>query len=176
MINFIKSDLYRYYGKVDIVTFIRGMLEDPGFNYMFWLRLCQHGGMIKLLALPIHKWKRIHGKINIGHKCKIGYGFYIGHGGPCIISDSAVIGNNCNISQFCTIGSNNGTAAKIGDNVYIGPGVCIVENVQIGDNVTIGAGSIVVNNIQKNATAVGNPAHIVNYNNPGRFIYRRWEN
>lgn len=78
MNEYIKSDLYRCYGKTGFRTFIRGMLEDPGFNYMFWLRMCQAGGTRKMFALPIHKWKRTFGKINIGYKCKIGYGLYIG--------------------------------------------------------------------------------------------------
>ena len=61
-----------------------------------------------------------------------------------------------------------------GDNTYIGPNVCIVENVRIGNNVTIGAGSIVTKDIPDNATAVGNYAKVINYNNPGRFIGNRW--
>lgn len=61
-----------------------------------------------------------------------------------------------------------------GDNTYIGPNVCIVENVKIGNNVTIGAGSIVTKDIPDNATAVGNYAKVINYNNPGRFIGNRW--
>lgn len=82
--------------------------------------------------------------IQIPPTVKIGYGLYIGHGIGIIINDSTVIGSNCNISQFLTIGSNRGTPAIIGDNVYIGPSVCIVENVRIGNNTTIGAGSVVV--------------------------------
>lgn len=176
MNEYIMSDLYRCYGKKNFMTLCRGLIEDPGFNYMFWLRMCQRGGILKLIALPIHKWKRTFGKINIGYKCQIGYGFYIGHGGSCVVSDSAVIGNNCNISQFVTIGSNEGKSATIGNNVYIGPSVCIIENVLIGDNVTIGAGAIVVKDIEDNATIVGNPARIVNMNQPGRFIKNRWIN
>lgn len=174
MNEYVKSDLYRCYGKTGLVTFLRGMLEDPGFNYMFWLRMCQKGGVRKLLALPIHKWKRTFGKINIGYRCQIGYGLYIGHGGPCVVSDSAIIGSNCNLSQFVTIGANEGQAATIGDNVYIGPSSCIVEDVSIGSNVTIGAGTVVVKNICDDATVVGNPAHIVNYKQPGKFIKNKW--
>lgn len=85
-----------------------------------------------------------------------------------------MIGNNCNLSQFVTIGSNEGKAATIGNNVYIGPNVCIVENVKIGDNVTIGAGSIVTKDIPNNATVAGNYAKVLNYNNPGRYIKNKW--
>ena len=67
-----------------------------------------------------------------------------------------------------------GKAASVGDNVYIGPEVCCVDSVVIGNNVTIGAGSIVTKDIPENATAVGNYAHVINYNNPGRFIKNRW--
>ena len=65
--------------------------------------------------------------------------------------------------------------AVIGDNVYIGPSVCIVEQVNIGDNVTIGAGSVVTKDIPDNATAVGNYAKVINYKDPAIFIKNRWE-
>lgn len=91
------------------------------------------------------------------------------------MNSSATIGNNCNLSQFTTIGANGGAkAATIGDNVYIGPGVCCVDSVVIGNNATIGAGSVVTKNIPDDATAVGNYARVINYNNPGRYIKNRW--
>lgn len=42
---YIKSDLYCRYGKTRFRTFIRGMLENQGINYMFWLRMCQCEGI-----------------------------------------------------------------------------------------------------------------------------------
>lgn len=113
--------------------------------------------------------------IKIPRKTKIGYGLYIGHNGPIVVNPSCIIGNNVNLSQFTTIGSNKGNAAKIGDNVYVGPNVCIVENVNIGSNATIGAGAIVTKDIPENATAVGNYAKVINFNNPGRFIKNKFE-
>ena len=112
--------------------------------------------------------------IQIPLETKIGYGFYIGHGGPVIINGTTIIGNNCNISQFTTIGANEGKAAVIRDNVYIGPNVCIVEDVLIKDNVTIGAGSVVCKDLPENATVAGNYAKVLNFNNPGRYIENRW--
>lgn len=85
-----------------------------------------------------------------------------------------MIGNNCNVSQFLSIGTNKRTPATIGDNVYIGPNVCIVEDVKIGNNVTIGAGAVVVKDIPDNATAVGVPAKVVNYNHKGVCIASKY--
>lgn len=113
--------------------------------------------------------------LDFGVGATIGYGLYIGHGGPVVINESAVIGNNCNLSQFTTIGSNHNHAATIGDNVYIGPSVCIVEDVKIGSNATIGAGSVVTKDIPENATAAGNYAKVLNYRAPGRYIKNRWD-
>lgn len=127
------------------------------------------------MALPIYKHRREKGPINISWKCDIGYGFFIGHYGPIVINDDAKIGNNVNISQCVTIGANDGMAAKIGDNVYIGPNVCIVEGVKIGNNVTIGAGSVVTKDLPDNCTAAGNYAKVLNYKNPGRYVTNRWK-
>ena len=68
-----------------------------------------------------------------------------------------------------------GARSRVGDSVYIGPGVCVVEDVTIGDNATIGAGSVVTKDIPKNATATGNYARVLNYDRPGRYIGNRWD-
>lgn len=131
-------------------------------------------GGVKLLGDFLWRLNRNRRNIKISKTTTIGYGLYISHNGPVVINPTAVIGDNCNLSQFVTIGSNEGHAAVIGDNVYIGPNVCIVEDVVIGDNTTIGAGSVVTKNIPPNATAVGNYAKVINFNNPGRYIINKW--
>lgn len=175
MNDYVKSDLMRYYGHYDLRTFINAYRKNRTFRFQYAFRLCHCTGFARLVGRLLWKVNRTKYTIRIPLETKIGYGLYIGHGGPVVVSPSTVIGNNCNLSQFSTIGSNFGQAATIGDNTYIGPNVCIVENVTIGSNVTIGAGSVVTKDIPDNATAVGNYAKPIHFNNPGCFINHRWE-
>lgn len=145
------------------------------FSFSFWLRLCKVGGLIELIArVKRSRMERKYG-LQIHWKTKIGYGFYIGHGVGAVINAGTTIGNNCNISQYLSIGTNTKHYAIIGDNVYIGPHVSIVEGVHIGNNVTIGAGAVVTKDVPDNATVAGVPAKIISYKKPGRFIGNRWK-
>lgn len=173
LIEYIKSDLYRYSGKCNFTEFTKKFLYNRSFNYLVWLRMCQYGGILKLIAIPINIIKR-RGNIQISYKTRIGYGLYIGHNGPVVINPTAIIGNNVNLSQFTTIGSNYNKAANIGDNVYIGPNVCVVENVNIGKGAVIGAGSVVTKDIPPYSTAVGNYAKVINYKSKSSFIQNKW--
>lgn len=171
MNEYIASDLYRLCGSVSVGKFLSQYMKSPAFRYLVAFRKMQRGGAFGKLLWLI----RPRRAMEIGLTAKVGYGLYIGHEGPVIINGTATIGNNVNLSQFTTIGSNHGHAATIGDNVYIGPNVCIVEDVEIGSNATIGAGSVVTKDIPDNATAAGNYAKVLNFDNPGRYVKNRWE-
>ncbi|ALH96454.1 serine O-acetyltransferase [Acinetobacter equi] len=173
--KYILSDLYRYCGDTRFKSFIKSYLFNRGFNFSFWLRLASTNTVWSKLVYPIFYYKKKKYGIDIHSKTRIGYGLYIGHGGPLIVNPTTIIGNNVNLSQFTTIGANGGQqAAEIGDNVYIGPNVCVVNHVHIGHNATIGAGSVVTKDIPANATAVGNYAKVIHYNNAGQSVNRRW--
>lgn len=136
---YVQSDLYRYTGEVTLRAFVNQYLHDSAFRYTVAFRLVNSYGFERLLGKLL--WLiRDRKRIQLPRNTQVGYGLYISHGGPVVVNESAIIGNNCNLSQFTTIGANEGRAATIGDNVYIGPNVCIIEDVKIGDNVTIGGG------------------------------------
>ena len=171
----IRSDYYRYTGRrAPWWKICLYGLRNPGFHFSFWLRLSAHKGFFYPLSrLCMFRLSRRYG-LQIAPQTRVGYGLYIGHGFGTIVNPTAVIGNNVNLSQFTTIGSNKGRAAVIGDNVYVGPSVCIVENVSIGPDATIGAGAVVVKDVPANATAAGVPARVVSEHAPGRFVHNRW--
>ena len=174
-IKYIKSDFFRYAGNTSFPHMLIDYLKSPSFRFHVAFRFRQRGGcFLRLVGKVLWLFCHTRRHIQISPSTKVGYGLYIGHGGPIIVSPSATIGNNVNLSQFTTIGSNHGHAAIIGDNTYIGPNCCIVEDVVIGNNVTIGAGSVVTKSIPDNATAVGNYAKVINYDNPGRYVNYRW--
>ncbi|MFC6163335.1 serine acetyltransferase [Lactiplantibacillus dongliensis] len=174
MNEYIKSDLFRCYGNSKLSTFIFAYIFNGTFRFQCSIRWGHTSGLKGLLGKILWHLDYTHNIVRIHYSTNIGFGLYIGHGGPIVVNSRTVIGNNVNLSQFTTIGSNSETPAKIGNNVYIGPNVCIVEHVTIEDNVTIGAGSVVTKDIPKNATAVGNYACVINFQDPGHFVDYRW--
>ena len=173
MNEFLKSDLYRYSGKKSIKSFLDCYRKEAGFRFSVAYRLINSKGLEKIVGIFL--WViRNKQLIQISRHTKIGYGLYISHGGPVVVNPTTIIGNNCNLSKFVTVGSNEAKAAVIGDNVYIGPNCCIVEDVEIGNNVTIGAGSVVTKNLPENSTCAGNYAKVLNFNNPGRYIQNKY--
>lgn len=175
IIEYIRSDLHRYEGDSSPSALIRHLTLNWCFRYSFWLRLCRaESRVIRLVAKVMHRHLSIKYGIHIPSSTRIGYGLYIGHAVGLVINHTARIGNNCNLSQFTTIGSNHEHAAVIGDNVYIGPGTCIVEDVVIGSNATIGAGAVVVHDVPEGITVAGNPARVISMKQPGRYVRNRW--
>lgn len=145
-VKLLAQDFHRYCSTKGITSFLKTYYLQRGFRYTVWLRLSAVNGLVGMLSKIIlhHLSSKFCNEI---HSCtRIGGGLYLGHGYGIVIHPTAVIGSNVNLSQFTTIGSNKGKAATIGNNVYIGPGVCVVEDVTIGDGSTIGAGSVVTRN------------------------------
>ena len=176
MNEYIKSDLFRYSGKTSLSAAMANFIYNRSFRHQVYMRLGNENGLKGKVARGLYYLNRFLNKnMQISYRCQIGYGFYIGHGGPIVVSRYTKFGNNVNISQFTTIGTNNDVGATIGSNVYIGPSVCIIGGVTIGDNVTIGAGSVVTKDIPDGATVAGNPARILNYNQHPEFIQNAWK-
>jgi acetyltransferase-like isoleucine patch superfamily enzyme len=122
----------------------------------------------------------------IGHGCKIRV-----HEGNASIGAKTVLGQECTISAFqhvsigreCVIADrvmlidfDHGMVeverpirlqgiykrdVRVGNNVWIGYGACILRGVTVGDNAVIGTGAVVTRDVPANAVVGGVPARVI---------------
>lgn len=97
---------------------------------------------------------------------KIGKSFRIFHSQGIVIGNSCEIGDNCVILQNVTMGGNNKekngrVMPKIGDNVSVYAGACLLGPIEIGNNVEIGANSVVIKDFGDNVVIAGVPAVVI---------------
>lgn len=82
------------------------------------------------------------GDVEIGDYSSIWFG--------CVVrgdSDSIRIGENTNIQDLSVIHVDKGIPAVIGSGVTVGHR-CIIHGAKIGDNVLVGMGSVILNNVE----------------------------
>lgn len=162
----IKSDYNCYYknkrGGVSYLKIFTSLIgRNKSFAFCFWLRLSSRPNVFRPFAIVAHKIMSHQFCLDISYRMKLGKGFHMPHAQCIVISYKTVIGDNFTIYHSTSIGADRGNGATIGNNVYMGPNSCIVNDCLIGNNVKIGAGAVVVKDIPDDCTAVGNPARII---------------
>lgn len=75
----------------------------------------------------------------------------------CTVGHDTTIGNHSAFMPTCNISGE----VIVGDGVYCGTGVKIINQTNIGDNAIIGAGAVVTKSLPANCTAVGVPAQVI---------------
>ena len=129
-----------------------------------------------LNRLKIKRWKK-YTEANVAHGNNFIVNYPINWGGePYLLSFGNNVVISCDVSFVCHDGStyllnwlseyglkNVEKIAPIivGDNVFIGIGVTILQGVHIGDKVIVGAGSLVCKDIPSNSVAAGVPAKVI---------------
>ena len=111
------------------------------------------------------------GEIHIGDNCSLNpFSIIYGHGGVRIgngvrIAAHTVIvpANHEPASEGRPLSRSGVTAVgiEIGDDVWLGAGVRILDGVKIGRNAVVGAGSVVTKAVAENSTVVGSPARLI---------------
>lgn len=107
--EYIRADYYRFTGRKGDCMFrmwLRVHLES-GFHFLFWWRLYHMKGIVSWFSRVMSRLIGLRYHICIERHTKIGYGFWLVHGGPVVINVSVKIGNNASVYQFSTIGSSN---------------------------------------------------------------------
>lgn len=102
-------------------------------------------------------------KMDLPYNSRIGRRVRFDHHG-CVFLGALSVGDDVVFRHAVTVGlaSRHGVAAPIiGDRVEVGPGACIVGGIQVGDDAFVGANTVLTENLPARATALGNPARIV---------------
>jgi len=104
--------------------------------------------------------------IEIHPGAKIGRRVFIDHGLGVVIGETAVVGDDCTIYQGVTLGGTKlYKGAKrhptLGKGVVVGAGAQVLGGFEVGDGARIGSNAVVVKPVPAGATAVGNPARII---------------
>lgn len=104
--------------------------------------------------------------IEIHPGATIGRRVFIDHGFGVVIGETAEIGDDCTIYQGVTLGGTRlYKGAKrhptLGKGVVVGAGAQVLGGFTVGDGARIGSNAVVVKPVPAGATAVGNPARII---------------
>ncbi|ATE59964.1 serine O-acetyltransferase [Thauera sinica] len=96
----------------------------------------------------------------------IGRRVFIDHGMGTVIGETAEIGDDCTIYQAVTLGGTSlyrGTKRHptLGRGVVVGAGAKVLGGFTVGDGAKIGSNAVVVKPVPPGATAVGNPARLI---------------
>jgi serine O-acetyltransferase len=102
----------------------------------------------------------------------IGRRVFIDHGMGVVIGETAEVGDDCTIYQEVTLGGTSlyrGTKRHptLGKGVVVGAGAKVLGGFTVGDGAKIGSNAVVVKPVPAGATAVGNPARVID-NDGGR--------
>ena len=104
--------------------------------------------------------------IEIHPGAKIGERVFFDHAMGVVVGETAEIGDGCTIYQGVTLGGTSlYKGAKrhptLGRNVVVGAGAQVLGGFTVGDGAKIGSNAVVTKPVPAGATAVGNPARII---------------
>jgi serine O-acetyltransferase len=161
---------------------IHSIIErDPAARNGWEVLTCYPG----LQAIMLHRWASwcwTHGLkwfgrfisyvarmitgIEIHPGASIGRRVFIDHGFGVVIGETAVVGDDCTIYQGVTLGGTSLSSGRkrhptLGRGVIIGAGAKVLGSFTVGEFAKVGSNAVLLKPVPPHATAVGNPAHIV---------------
>jgi serine O-acetyltransferase len=140
----------------------------PGFHALVLHRLAHplwNAGW-HWLARWISHWGRFLTGIEIHPGATIGQRVFIDHGMGVVIGETAEIGDDCTIYQGVTLGGTSLAKGSkrhptLGQGVIVGANSQVLGGFTVGDGAKIGSGAVVTKPVPAGATAVGNPARVI---------------
>jgi acetyltransferase-like isoleucine patch superfamily enzyme len=132
-----------------------------------------HGSKIR-----VHEGEvSIGAKTVIGQECTISAFQHVSIGRECIIADRVMlIDFDHGVTEVERPIREQGIYkrdVRVGHNVWIGYGACILRGVSVGNNSIVGTSSVVTKQVPENAVIAGSPARVIRMRAAPRSL--RWE-
>jgi serine O-acetyltransferase len=140
----------------------------PGLHAVIWHRWAnaawRHG--FKWAGRFLSHLGRFFTGIEIHPGATQGRRVFIDHGMGVVIGETAEIGDDCTIYQGVTLGGTSlGRGTKrhptLGKGVIVGANAQVLGGFLVGEGARIGSGAVVMKAVPAGATAVGNPARVI---------------
>jgi serine O-acetyltransferase len=130
-----------------------------------WAHWCWLRGFKWLGRFISHLARWLTG-IEIHPGATVGRRVFIDHGFGVVIGETADVGDDCTIYQGVTLGGTSlSKGAKrhptLGRGAIVGAGAKVLGGFTVGEGAKVGSNAVVVREVPAGATAVGNPAHIM---------------
>ena len=130
-----------------------------------WANVCWRSGYKWLGRFISHIARGLTG-IEIHPGATIGRRVFIDHGFGVVIGETADVGDDCTIYQGVTLGGTSlSKGAKrhptLGRGAIIGAGAKVLGSFTVGEGAKVGSNAVVVKAVPPGATAVGNPARVI---------------
>jgi len=130
-----------------------------------WANACWRAGFKWSGRFISHIARGLTG-IEIHPGATIGRRVFIDHGFGVVIGETAEIGDDCTIYQGVTLGGTSlskGTKRHptLGRGAIIGAGAKVLGAFTVGEGAKVGSNAVVVKEVPPGATAVGNPARVI---------------
>lgn len=140
----------------------------PGLHALFMHSIAHACWNARLYWLGrwVSHWGRWLTGIEIHPGATIGRRVFIDHGMGVVIGETAEIGDDCTIYQGVTLGGTSlyrGTKRHptLEAGVVVGAGAQVLGGFTVGEGARIGSNAVVIKAVPAGATAVGNPARIL---------------
>jgi len=119
----------------------------------------------------------IGAKSVLGQECTISAYQHISIGRECVIADRVMMidfdHGVVDVERPVRLQGIYKRDVRVGNNVWIGYGACILRGVHVGDNAVIGTNAVVTRNVPANAVVAGVPAKVIRTREEPRRL--RWE-
>jgi acetyltransferase-like isoleucine patch superfamily enzyme len=119
----------------------------------------------------------IGAKTVLGQECTISAYQHVSIGRECVIADRVMMidfdHGMVEVERPIRLQGIYKRDVRVGNNVWIGYGACILRGVTVGDNAVIGTNSVVTKDVPENAVVGGVPARVIRMREAPRQL--RWE-